>query len=815
MGSSPSRPASAEVPASPNHTNREGNSSSPRRSNRQGFQEVEIQTPNSARGAQPSEPPPVSSRSNLSPTDSVSPTVQNSIGRPLTDSARPSVPGNADRREIADRMEDADRHLVVARIQREKTVMNSELDIPKYRDNDIHFETFYHMNGREFNVIYQDGKRHMIDVTTGHLSPFPTNLYKKGLLVTTDLNNQQRDSNGTASTNGISLNVEEPMANDREGVIELPNKSRIETLMIEKRINVNHYFDKRQGIMVCLPLAWELHSPVVKSLMEPIEEALPDWQDKYDMLATLRACNYDPGQCIDTYLTVGETGISHPKNAADANLMLKKDEEIVILSNDVQSLQVKVNSKTEAYEKELGARKMAEKKAHFLQEKVSTLEADLASAVAKLESLQRERPKTAAQKKAAAVFDPLTLQSVNKQTRNLHKSHKNLQMEAAEFFGSFKKMLYEVRTGFDKIRQSDSGAAQELEDMRELYRKEALQRKFLYNTLQELRGNIRVFLRCRHDSRSKCCLRFPTDTEVITPNSKKPYTFDKVYSPQSTQEEVYEDTRPIITSCVDGYNVCILAYGQTGSGKTFTMQGPADSPGVNVRSLMELLEICQSRDNMEYTLKASMIEIYNEAVHDLLSPAVNNLDVRAQGNKIVLPGMIEMEVRSIKDIDEIMKLGGKHRAVASTKMNSQSSRSHLIFMVVIQGRDKSTGATSAGTLTLCDLAGSERVSKSEATGQRLAEAAAINKSLSSLGQVFTALRTGQLHVPYRNSKLTHILQPSLGGDAKACLFVMTSPDIDNISETTSTIQFGSNAQHIQLGQAKKNVTKGNASVVDN
>jgi len=129
-------------------------------------------------------------------------------------------------------------------------------------------------------------------------------------------------------------------------------------------------------------------------------------------------------------------------------------------------------------------------------------------------------------------------------------------------------------------------------------------------------------------------------------------------------------------------------------------------------------------------------------------------------------------------------------------------------MITVRGQDKASGAVSTGILTLCDLAGSERVSKSGATGQRLTEIAAINKSLSALGQVLAALRSSQLHIPYRNSKLTHILQLSLGGDAKACLFVMLSPDEYNLSETMSTLQFGSNAQQVALGQAKKNVTKG-------
>lgn len=153
-------------------------------------------------------------------------------------------------------------------------------------------------------------------------------------------------------------------------------------------------------------------------------------------------------------------------------------------------------------------------------------------------------------------------------------------------------------------------------------------------------------------------------------------------------------------------------------------------------------------------------------------------------------------------------LGDANRSVGATKMNIHSSRSHLLLMLKLEGYDKVSRAVTRGSLTLVDLAGSERVSKTEATGQRLVEAAAINKSLSALGQVFTALRTNSMHVPYRNSKLTQLLQTSLGGDGKACLFANVSPAESNLSETLSTLQFGSAARQVQLGKATQNITKG-------
>ena len=151
-------------------------------------------------------------------------------------------------------------------------------------------------------------------------------------------------------------------------------------------------------------------------------------------------------------------------------------------------------------------------------------------------------------------------------------------------------------------------------------------------------------------------------------------------------------------------------------------------------------------------------------------------------------------------------LGDSNRSVGATKMNTNSSRSHLLLLLKLHGTDRVTNAVTRGTLTLVDLAGSERISKTEATGQRLVEAAAINKSLSALGQVFAALRTNAMHVPYRNSKLTQLMQSSLGGDGKACLFVNVSPLASNLSETASTLQFGSAAKQVELGKAKQNIT---------
>ncbi|XP_023267336.1 kinesin-like protein klp-3 [Seriola lalandi dorsalis] len=202
-----------------------------------------------------------------------------------------------------------------------------------------------------------------------------------------------------------------------------------------------------------------------------------------------------------------------------------------------------------------------------------------------------------------------------------------------------------------------------------------------------------------------------------------------------------------------------------------------------------------------------MLEIYNDTLNDLLtkSPGAAALDIRVQGKSVAVPGLTRIQVQTEADILNVMETGEKNRKIASTKMNIQSSRSHLVVALEVEGSDEVSGLTSRGTLTLCDLAGSERISKTEAEGQRLVEAAAINKSLTALGQVFSALKCNALHIPFRNSKLTHLLQPCLSGDAKCCVFVNVSPDVKDAVETLSTLQFGSTIRQVSLGRATQNI----------
>ncbi|KAH7862695.1 hypothetical protein Vadar_008206 [Vaccinium darrowii] len=347
----------------------------------------------------------------------------------------------------------------------------------------------------------------------------------------------------------------------------------------------------------------------------------------------------------------------------------------------------------------------------------------------------------------------------------------------------------------------------------------------LYNEVQDLKGNIRVYCRIRPflpgQSQKQTTIEYVGENgELVVANplkqgkdSHRLFKFNKVFGPTTTQEEVFVDTQPLIRSVLDGYSVCIFAYGQTGSGKTYTMTGPniqsMEHWGVNYRALNDLFLISQNRKSfMAYEVSVQMIEIYNEQVRDLLSVGTSQKRLgiwnTAQPNGLAVPDASIHSVTSTADVLELMSIGLMNRAVGATALNERSSRSHSVLTVHVRGVDLETDAVLRGSLHLVDLAGSERVDRSEARGDRLREAQHINKSLSALGDVIFALAQKSPHIPYRNSKLTQVLQSSLGGQAKTLMFVQLNPDVESYSETISTLKFAERVSGVELGAARTN-----------
>ncbi|XP_022620266.1 kinesin-like protein KIN-14E [Seriola dumerili] len=589
--------------------------------------------------------------------------------------------------------------------------------------------------------------------------------------------------------------------------------------MFEERVNVCRFWDPQSGVWLLLPLQWEINVEFVKARVQRVMSTLPGLVDQKEITAALRQCNYDPDEVASVYLTMfGEILLqaspSGDHDYADLNsfrALLERDRVIEDLRLKLQTKEKEVDNLFQRSSYLAREVRYLTDVVQHLNQKLAELEADQQEAREKIRSLLNRRAPAVppARTVTKPAVDPGQLRQVSGLTRELNVSNKQLRSTVGQAMTDMKNQLEQLKGAVGKLAQVEQEAAGEVEELRSLYRREAVERKSLYNKLLELQGNIRVFCRCRKSPTSSSCLEKTDDQEVVVVQrgSRRKFHFDKVYPQSSSQEDVFAGTLPVITSCVDGYNVCILAYGQTGSGKTYTMMGSKENPGVNIRSIRELLRICAENEKVSYTLKISMLEIYNDTLNDLLtkSPGAAALDIRVQGKSVAVPGLTRIQVQTEADILNVMETGEKNRKIASTKMNIQSSRSHLVVALEVEGSDEVSGLTSRGTLTLCDLAGSERISKTEAEGQRLVEAAAINKSLTALGQVFSALKCNALHIPFRNSKLTHLLQPCLSGDAKCCVFVNVSPDVKDAVETLSTLQFGSTIRQVSLGRATQNI----------
>ncbi|KAL2321198.1 hypothetical protein Fmac_030167 [Flemingia macrophylla] len=347
-----------------------------------------------------------------------------------------------------------------------------------------------------------------------------------------------------------------------------------------------------------------------------------------------------------------------------------------------------------------------------------------------------------------------------------------------------------------------------LVDAAENYQVVLTENRKLFNEIQELKGNIRVYCRLRPflpgQKEKQTIVEHIGETELVVANPAKTgkealrtFKFNKVFGPTSTQAEVYADVQAFIRSVLDGYNVCIFAYGQTGSGKTYTMSGPngatPESVGVNYRALNDLFSISTSR-------KSSIA--YEIGTCDFLDLHTLGILNHSQPNGLAVPDATMLPVKTTSDVIKLMDIGLKNRAKGSTAMNERSSRSHSVVSIHVRGVDQKSGSSLHGNLHLVDLAGSERVDRSEVTGDRLKEAQHINKSLSALGDVIFALAQKSPHVPYRNSKLTQLLQSSLGGHAKTLMLVQINSDIKSFSESLSTLKFAERVSGVELGAAK-------------
>ncbi|KAG0160947.1 hypothetical protein PDIDSM_8479 [Penicillium digitatum] len=389
----------------------------------------------------------------------------------------------------------------------------------------------------------------------------------------------------------------------------------------------------------------------------------------------------------------------------------------------------------------------------------------------------------------------------------------------------------EQSKSFERCNQQMMDAFAETEATKEKLRREETLRRKLHNQVQELKGNIRVFCRVRPSLNSEpasdlTLMQYPDENDdgkeinILGPEEKSSlgtvnrknntFSFDRVFNPSTQNAEVFDEISQLVQSALDGYNVCIFCYGQTGSGKTHTM---SSADGMIPRAVHQIYETAQGLEEKgwRYSMAGNFVEVYNENLNDLLGNP-DELDKKKheirhdmQRGKTTITDITTVNLDSPEMVESILKNADANRSVAATKANERSSRSHSVFILKLIGQNHITGERSEGTLNLVDLAGSERLSHSGATGERLKETQNINRSLSSLGDVISALGQGKDggHIPYRNSKLTYLLQFSLGGNSKTLMFVMVSPLLAHMSETLTSLKFATKVHNTHIGTAKR------------
>jgi kinesin family protein 3/17 len=331
---------------------------------------------------------------------------------------------------------------------------------------------------------------------------------------------------------------------------------------------------------------------------------------------------------------------------------------------------------------------------------------------------------------------------------------------------------------------------------------------------------VKVIVRCRplnqREKDLECGAVVTMDTGIMQVQLRKPkadgppklFTFDGVYYMTDSTQQIYDDICfPLVANVLEGYNGTVFAYGQTGCGKSYTMVGvedPVEQVGIIPRAFDHIFDHIAVSEGTKYIVRSSYLEIYNEEVRDLLGKDVKKkLELKEHPEKgVYVAGLSSQSVHNRKELEHVMEVGSKNRSMGATLMNVDSSRSHCIFTIDIEMMSDNGGTEEekivSGKLNLVDLAGSERQSKTGATGDRLKEATKINLSLSALGNVISALVDGKSkHIPYRDSKLTRLLQSSLGGNTKTLMVACISPADNNYDETLSTLRYANRAKNIK------------------
>lgn len=383
----------------------------------------------------------------------------------------------------------------------------------------------------------------------------------------------------------------------------------------------------------------------------------------------------------------------------------------------------------------------------------------------------------------------------NKVNNELIEKYNNAIQENIYFLNSIK----ELRGKLEKHERTIEEYENQVHNLNEVNFMLKQKERELKHVILRLKGSIRVLCRIR-PSTSRLNIRH-NDTNIFI--NDKSFTMNHIFGQESSQKEVFHEIKPEIECIFEGYNVCIFAYGQTGSGKTYTMEGSDSDRGLIFRSFDEIermsREMAEAGNNIRFKIK--YIEIYNEVIKDLINSGI--VTIIHDQNSIRMKNCHEVVTSDISEARDVIRNAMEKRSTGATQANATSSRSHAVFILKIFSEKENE--KRQGSLCLIDLAGSERLSKSKAENERLKETQFINKSLSALGNVISAIKRQDKHVPFRDSKLTHLMQEYLSENSRTSMIVNIDPD--NLDETVCSLRFACKVSECNLGSSNRNITK--------
>jgi len=582
---------------------------------------------------------------------------------------------------------------------------------------------------------------------------------------------------------------------------------------------------------------------IEKSAQESLKESVLELESKLE-------AQIDAGNQADTE-RLGEL-------QAEFSLKFEKLEQENV---DLKSINERLDGELSQLEHQVSKDNEAVARAEALEEQNQAIQEDMQKTQSRLEELQIKHKRLDEAKSALeARFaghedlvdqlerDSAQLNALEVELEATKRRNQELAVSAEE--------AREEKQILQQSLNEGGGLPKDVVHLRQAYAAQLKANASLLSRMQKLKGNILVCCRIRpllsterQDASDGSAVEALSSEELSFCAHKvnevpRPFAFDRVFSPETSQGEVCHELTSlgIAESVVGGTNACIMAYGQTGSGKTFTMDGPEGGLGVNavtIRRIFELVNMLEQSAQGKYEVHLAMMEIYNDEVRDLLNggKSRNSISSAADTSSIASSSTVEggsssrspshrkhskiagatgdltwVECDSLETVDETLSKGRKIRSTAATNLNLHSSRSHLIIILEVTAVSKveedetEAAAVQTGLLYLVDLAGSERVSKSGVEGSRLDEARHINRSLSALGDVMQALDSkDRKHVPYRNSKLTHLLKPVLGGNARTIMILAVPPTLSSAAETLQSLNFCARARKIELGPAKRQV----------